>query len=186
MVDKTFIGIDPGKNGAIVIISKNKITSECFKFIGDEYDIQGIFQRFCEIINDYENISVVLEDVKKLPSPMNSGDWELSACKHILMTILTILEIPYTPVAPKTWQKQMWMGVSEQRKPNKTKLDKNGQMVTKRGAIDTKNMSLIAAKRLFPSFDLRDPNRKTERSEKPHDGVVDAILMAEYCRRNFR
>jgi hypothetical protein len=55
--------------------------------------------------------------------------------------------------------------------------------ITKQGlaSTETKAMSLLAAKRLFPNEDLR----ATERCAKAHDGKVDALLLAEFCRRHF-
>jgi hypothetical protein len=47
--------------------------------------------------------------------------------------------------------------------------------------IDTKATSLIAAKRLFPE----EKFLATSRSKVPHDGIVDAVLIGEYCKRNF-
>jgi hypothetical protein len=47
--------------------------------------------------------------------------------------------------------------------------------------IDTKATSLIAAKRLFPD----EKFLATTRSKVPHNGVIDAVLIGEYCRRNF-
>jgi hypothetical protein len=40
-------------------------------------------------------------------------------------------------------------------------------------------MALIAAKRLFPNQKLVFGDRAT----KPHDGLIDALLLAEYARR---
>jgi len=70
----------------------------------------------------------------------------------------------------------MFAGVPEIRKPS-TRRNKDGDPI--RGPRDTKAMALLAAKRLFPSVDLT----ATERSKKPHDGIVDALLLAEYGRR---
>ena len=47
--------------------------------------------------------------------------------------------------------------------------------------VDTKAMALVAAKRLFPKVNLM----MTSKSTVPHDGLVDALLMAEYARRKF-
>ena len=81
--------------------------------------------------------------------------------------------IPYTKVQPKKWQKQAWEGIPLIKKPSST---------GKTQVTDTKAMSLIAAKRLFPKEDLR----ATERSKIPHDGKVDSLLMANHCLRNFK
>jgi hypothetical protein len=123
--------------------------------------------------------------VKALQKPYDSGNWSLSACKSMLQTLLIIHKIPHTLVHSKTWQKEMWQGVPEKRKPSTTVTPKGKDPYIKRGSILTKEMSLIACKRLFPEADLRSPYRKTDRAAKEHDGVVDSILMAEYCRRKF-
>lgn len=85
----------------------------------------------------------------------------------ILEGMLAGMGFAYTKVIPKERQKVMWQGVSPVYKSGKS--------------VDTKATSLLAAKRLFPNEDLR----KSERASKPHDGIVDALLMAEYCRRKF-
>jgi hypothetical protein len=72
----------------------------------------------------------------------------------------------------------MFQGIPEMRLPSK--MNKKGVMVN--GKIDTKSTSILAAKRLFPKFSLAI----SERASKPQDGVSDALLMAEYCRRNFK
>ena len=72
----------------------------------------------------------------------------------------------------------MWQGIKEIRKPDTT--DKNGKI--RKGQIETKKMSLIAAQRLFPTFMLTPPNSK---SKKIHDGIVDALLICEYVKRKF-
>lgn len=182
---KVFGAADPGKNGAICIIDGEEIDFKLFPKIGGEYDLKSLSEIFFNYALKYENFHFIIEDVHKLPSPMNSGDWELSASKHILLTLVTVCQIPFTLVKPKEWQKEMWQGIPEQRKPNKTIVNKKGESITKRGAILTKEMSKMAALRLFPNLDLRDPERKTERAKSLHDGVVDALLMAEYCRRKF-
>lgn len=191
-MNKIHVGIDPGKNGAVVIMLPiGKIEPVTFPLVGNEYDLKGLSDIFSRLIvkgiprSQQRDIHVVLEDVHALQKPYDSGNWSLSGCKHAVMMALTIHDIPYTLVAPKAWQKEMWVGVPEQREPGKTVKDKNGNDVFKPGKMKTKEMSEMAAKRLFPSFDLRDPDRKTNRAQKVHDGVVDALLMCEYSRRKF-
>jgi hypothetical protein len=60
----------------------------------------------------------------------------------------------------------MFQGVKEVRNPK-----------TKR--IDTKAMSELACKRLFPDVKFT----ATDRCTKTHDGMTDATLIAEYGRR---
>ena len=76
------------------------------------------------------------------------------------------LGIPYIKVPAKEWQKEMFKGVDEITKPGKT-------------SRDTKAMALVAIKRLFPELKLTFNDRST----KPHDGLIDAVLIAEYSKR---
>ena len=70
---------------------------------------------------------------------------------------LAVLRIPYELVNPAKWTKTMLAGVEG----------------------DGKARNTVAAKRLFPSLDLRaNPKCKV-----PSAGIVDAILIAEYGRR---
>ena len=90
---------------------------------------------------------------------------------------LSITCISHTFVQPKKWQ-SIWEGVPIQKVPTGKK-NKKGEPMYK---TDTKATSLLAVQRLFPNIDLR----ASERCKIPHDGIVDALLMAEYCRRNFK
>lgn len=185
--NKQYIAFDPGKSGAGVIIQGDEITKITFPLIGKEYDLEGmldIFERF-----DRKNCHIVIEDVKALQKPMQAGNWSLSRGKTILEVAAACFGLPYTLVHSKTWQKEIWQGVPIQKKNGKT---------------DTKTMTLIAVKRLFPKLDLREDKEtkyyadtSTNRSKgiantpiprkdtKPHEGIVDALAMAEYCKRKF-
>jgi hypothetical protein len=86
-----------------------------------------------------------------------------------IMGILIANEIPHTLIPPQEWQKVMFLGT----KPNAGKAKR-----------DPKARALEAANRVFAkknSFWLRSP-----RCKKPHDGMVDAALLAEACRRATR
>lgn len=64
------------------------------------------------------------------------------------------LNIPYVLVPPRTWQKTMFEGTNPTEQP--------------------KARALSAARRLFPGHSFI----ATERSSKPHSGLVDASLIA--------
>lgn len=168
---KLRVGIDPGKSGFITEISVRGIIS---------YPIPTIKGKFIDILELHdilENISftdahVVLEDVHAIFGSSAKSTFSFGFVCGLIEGILVSLKIPYTKVQPKKWQKVMWEGIPVIKKPSTT---------GKTQVTDTKAMSLMAAKRLFPDVDLR----ATERSTKPHDGKIDSLLLAEYCRRNF-
>lgn len=157
---KKFIGVDPGKGGAMVIFDGDQIIKTKFPKVGKEYDLPAML----ELFSQFQGVDchLVLEDVKALQGPMKAGNWSLSRGKTILEMCCIFYKIPFTMVHSKIWQKEIWMGIEKQD--------------------STKATTLLAIKRLFPNEDLR----KSSRSEKDDDGITDALAMAEYCRRKFK
>lgn len=110
-----------------------------------------------------------MEDVHAIFGASAKSTFNFGWSLGIIEGVLSGMGIAYTKVAPKEWQREMWQGIRPVYKSGNSK------------AIDTKATSLLAAKRLFPNEDLR----RSARATLPHDGIVDALLMAEYCRRKF-
>lgn len=163
---------DVGKDGALVVFEGDTIIYKIVTpKIGDQIDLRKIKEILSTL--DLKNIHIVIEDVHAIFGSSAKATFNFGWSLGILEGLLTMAQIPYTKVAPKDWQREMWQGVKPIYKPQKTE----GQ----RKIVDTKATSLLAAQRLFPTIDFR----KSERADKPHDGIVDAILMADYCRRKF-
>lgn len=171
-MSKGYIGIDIGKKGAVVYQGPTgALQSYQMPMIKDELDyaflydiIQRINARHYEVYDChphmiFEKLGVIFGSSKATAFSMGhqSGAIEMMAIA---------LGIPYTKVPAKQWQKEMFLGVEE-------------ITITGKSTRDTKAMALVAAKRLFPgqSFVFGD------RSTKPHDGLVDALLMSEYGKR---
>lgn len=167
-----YITIDPGKKGAIVFRNASLPISEIkvykIPLIKDELDyfelnklIKGIKQEHPDVKLVCEKVGVIFGTSKATAFSMGhqSGAIEMCAIAN---------DIIYTLVPPKTWQKVMFLGIPAIQK-------------AKSSANDTKAMALIAAKRLFTEDML-----KTNPKNKPHDGIVDALLISEYaCRTNL-
>lgn len=79
----------------------------------------------------------------------------------LICGVLWALELPYTTITARSWQAVMHAG-----------LDKR---------LSTKERSIIAAQRLYPHVSLL----ASEKCRKPHDGMADALLIAEYGRRTL-
>lgn len=164
-----YIGIDPGKDGAFVVLSAHReiVKIALMPTIGKEYDKPEMIK----VVQQYDIRHAVLENVHAPQLGGRTSCFEFGRGKGLLEMLLFALEIPHTQVLSRTWQKEMWSGIKIQYKT-----------LTPRKVVDTKSTSLLAAKSLFPSQDLR----KSTRASNPHDGIVDALLMAEYCRRKFQ
>ena len=72
-----------------------------------------------------------------------------------IMGALEAFRIRYELVLPQTWKKEF--------------------------GISGKNESIDVCRRIFPDVSLR----RTERCRKEHDGMAEALLMAEYARRRL-
>jgi hypothetical protein len=168
-MSKLYIGIDIGKDGAIAtifpdgrieVIHMPKIKTEL-----DYHSIPGAINRpGYDSYVVYEKLGVIFGSSKQTAFSMGNqaGAIEM-AC--------VCQSIPYTKVRAVDWQKAMFQGVEEITKPSKT---------GKKPVRDTKAMALVAVKRIFPNLKLTFGERATV----PHDGLIDAVLMAEWARRN--
>jgi hypothetical protein len=172
-MSKLYIGIDPGKEGYICIMEGEAITFHPIPLIGKEFDIHNLFELLFKIANTDSNIHCVVEDVHALFNSSAGATFSFGFGLGVIEGILVSLLVPYTKIAPKKWQKELHQGIAVQQKKSST-----GKTMVN----NTKLMSEMAAKRLFPKVDLR----ASERCKKSHDGKVDSLLICEFCKRNFK
>ena len=176
------IGIDPGKKGAVVIMDGTDIKCEVMPLIDKEFDLQELgrlLSSFTNSTSSHGNPHVFIEDVHAIFGSAAGATFTFGFVCGAIQGIVSVLGFPYTLVQPKAWQKVIYQGIPEIRKPSIriSKGKRAGKMM--KGKRDTKAMSEVAAKRLFPTVDLR----ASERCKISHDGIVDALLIAEYGRR---
>lgn len=162
MADKIYMGIDIGLHGAIVIMNGDEIEGKAMPLSGKSIDPQTIVAAMQYVKPDH----VVFEKLGVIFGTSKATAFSMGYQCGVIETACVSLKIPYTMVPAKQWQKDIYTGIVEVKKSN--------------GKRDTKAMALIACKRLFPNIDLT----LTDRAKKPHDGYVDAILIAEWAKRN--
>lgn len=143
-----FIGIDPGKSGALAVIDDEGYVLNTNTF--DENDYVAVLSE----MSSAGNVKVVLEHVGAMPGQGSVSMFNFGANFGFIKGLLAANNLPYELVRPQKW-KRMFSCTSD------------------------KNTSVEVAHRLFPNVDLR----RTTRCSKPHDGMAEALLMAEYCRR---
>lgn len=161
-----YVGIDPGLNGGIAVISKMGNMEYCsaMPVLGTgkkTYDLRYIKQ-VLEKYRTYGNINVMIERQQ----PMR----KLGVKQGVVATFTTGvgfgqlvglccgLGLQYGLVPAQRWQKSMLDGFS--------------------GKLGTKDRSKMAASARWPDFDFV----KSTRARKCHDGMCDAALIAEYSR----
>lgn len=178
-MEKTYIGIDPGLIGFITAIFPNGEKEFYSIDENDDLDLGRIFKSIKE--RSWEVVAC-MEDVHAIFGASAGSTFNFGEIKGVLKGLLIAHEIPYHLVAPKDWQKEIWVHQDEiiVTKTRKHTDKESGEVGVKSyKTVDPKPTSINAARRLFPNIDLR----KNERSKKIDDNKVDSLLIAEYARR---
>lgn len=171
-----YIGIDPGKDGFVTAILDGEFLFSPIPLIGkflDIHELSRILKQFKELEKNAGGVHCIFEDVHAKYGSSAGATFSFGFVCGATEACIIASGIPFTKVQPKEWQKEMWQGIPIQMKPSST-----GKTLVK----DTKLISLMACKRLFPDLDLRANNR----CRVPHDGKVDSILLAEFGRRKIK
>lgn len=175
---KYAIGIDVGKSGAGVIqdLESGNIVKFTMPIIGKEFDVHEL----CRILEPFKGTDcmIVFEDLRAIFGSSSKSTFTFGFVAGATEAAIISLGLPYRKVNAKVWQKLAFLGVPEIREPDK--VTATGRKI--KGKLKTKEMALIAAKRLYPNFDLR----ASERAKNPHDGIVDALLMSWFCKQTYK
>lgn len=161
---KAYIGIDPGKSGGIAVLKEDgHLLLYTIPKIGKLVDLKEIASILGGFNKEFESF-FALENVHSLPGVSAKSNFSFGENKGEYRGMLVALGCSYMEVTPKGWQKVAWEGIPLMKKANKRN--------------DTKAMSLTAATRIWPQMSFL----ATTRSSVPHDGLVDAALIAYYLK----
>jgi len=170
--NKCYIGVDIGKNGAISLIDSNGVIHTYrMPKIKTELDYHSLARLFQSFSDQYgaDEIHVISEKLGVIFGSSKQTAFSMGEQVGSLEMLCICSMTPYTKVRAVDWQKEMYVGVPEITMPGKT-----GKL--KR---DTKAMALVAIKRLCPELKLTFG----EKASVPHDGLIDAVLLAMYAKR---
>lgn len=149
------LGIDPGANGGLVIVDEDRriLAKIPMPLTGKkEIDIYGIDA----FVHGYERLMTYVEHSQAIPGKISSSA-AFSFGRNFGEVIgwLKGRVMPFILVKPRVWQ-----------------------AVTHRGVVGDgpKARSAVAASRLFPGVDFRSGPK----SKRPHDGMIDAALIAYF------
>lgn len=159
-------GIDPGYTGGIVGIDDlGKVTNLATIPLTKDDDVD--FVRLSDIfqpIHKYDTI--VLEDVHSVFGASAKSNFQFGRICGILRAYAEQNCDNVVMITPKQWQQLVWIDTDKVLKPN--------------GKVDTKATSLKAAQRLFRNVNFL----ATAKSKKPHNGLIDAALIAYAHEQN--
>lgn len=164
MISSLFVGVDPGKDGGIAVLDEagQVLRLEAIPLVGNEYDLVAIRV----LLNRIAQGTIPRLTVEKSqPMPPSVPGGSLANFQRGVSRgwewMAVALCLPYELVAPRTWQAAMFAGLPE---------------------METKARSVLACQRLFPGVSLL----RTAKCSKAHDGMADALLLAEWGRRKHR
>lgn len=166
-----YIGIDVGADGAISSLDGDGNIIMYDKFPKDTSEVASTIVNHISVITcneDFEGLTVGVEDVHSLFVSSKKSNFIFGQNKGIILGILNTIQLTTTfeivMVHAKVWQNKVWLSQDKV-------LDTLGRSIS----TNTKATSLNAAKRLYPSESFL----ASTRSRVPHDGIVDATLLAK-------
>jgi hypothetical protein len=168
-----FIGIDGGVNGGLAAYDSDTAALEVVRMPTvtvlrgttnrQEYDLPQILAWFRNVwFYPQKTVGmVVLEKAQAFTKQGVVSMFTTGRCFGMMEGMLATLALPYTIIAPKTWQKRMFEGLAQG---------------------DPKANSILVAKRTFPGQDFT----RGGKSVKAQDGMTDAALMAYWCFLTYK
>ena len=158
-----YVGIDNGISGAVTVLNNDgSIVAWTTMAIqrarkGNEVDVMYLdawLDKWCPL-SAYPIIYIIEEPGGSKSAHAASG---MAGSFHAVRAVLTLRHERWDRVTPRAWQKVMIPGC-------------------KKG--ETKARALEAARRLWPA----EKWLRTDKCTTPHDGGIDAALIAEWARR---
>lgn len=177
-MSKSFIGIDVGKQGGIVIINDdNSVQTFKTPLVANEIDLNELINILSGVKSDIKIVGI--ENVANIFGASSKSNFQFGRALGLVEGLITGVGLPFVKVHAKVWQKLAFEGIPVVYKSGgKTKVNKKTGSVEEVKKVDTKAMALLSAKRLYPSVNLL----ASTRSKVPHDGIVDSLMIAHYLK----
>lgn len=151
-----YIGIDPGKQGAVACINPDgSLVVDHTPVIDKEYDIHKMGMLLIKSKALSTQVFVVIERAQAMPKQGVVSMFEFGKGYGIWLALLTTFAFPYQIIHSRVWTKEMLAGSPE---------------IGKIRGIEV-------ARRLFPTW---NPALKKDLF------CADAILLAEFARRLYK
>ena len=148
------LGIDPGLNGGMALLSWEGVRYQKMPLIGNRIDAK----RLAGIFKSHPLSMVYVEAISPRPGQSAQSTSTSGINFGMLLATLELCSVPYTVVPASVWTKTVHAGIDKRHKP--------------------KEKSRIALNRLFPN----EYAYLTQETKAPHEGLMDALLIAYYGR----
>lgn len=155
--EKIYLGIDPGKQGALALLSSSGEVLDLLDmpYLEKEKTLDVLtLADFLKRLLEKGSLFCFLEKCQYTPHIKGSGAFTFGKTVGATETVLQVLGVPHQLVRPQEWKKNYSLINAD------------------------KTASITLAKRLFPAVQ--------DKLLKSKDGRAEALLIAEYCRRTVK
>ncbi len=160
---KYYLGIDNGISGGLAMVSQVGVLKHlCTMPIqrtkkGNEVNVRLVKQWMIDSLCDHDSVDIIIEEPAGSRFPKMASS--MAGSFHAIRATIEVIGYRYERITPQAWQKFMLGKIPQ------------GQ---------TKIAALTKARSLWPT----ETWLENLKCKKPHDGLVDAALIAEFGRRN--
>ncbi len=151
------LGIDPGQSGGLAFVEPCRSGD---RLVHELVPMAGL-PDLIDLIYEHKPQHVFLEKAQAMPKQGVVSMFTYGQHFGELVGMLVTLKLPFTLVQPTAWTKIIHEGTDSK--------------------LTTKERTLQACMRLYPTAELL----ATPKSKKPHLGMVDALMIAEYGIRKI-
>ena len=155
------VGIDPGLKGSLVCMQTQ--TGDLLdKIPMPKNIIPDVYRWLFQIKNTFPTLCIGLEKPLMMKGRSSLvGSFTSGRNFGCLEAAIRLLYVPFHIIPPQSWTHEMHKGIDGK---------------------DSKDRSLIVAKNIWPC----EKFTYNEKQLKPNEGIVDAMLIAEYLRRRIK
>jgi len=153
-----YVGIDPGLKGGVAVLSSAEPRTFTFAEAEGRVNAGVLFQDLLMIGGPFV---AAVEKVHSMPAQGVASSFKFGVNYGIILGVLASLRpSPRVElVTPQAWKKLILAGMNRD---------------------DQKQAAIDYCARAFPGVDLVQKGCR-----KPHDGIADALCLAEYARRVY-
>lgn len=154
---KAYLGIDPGQRGGLAVVVES---GELREHIPMPKTRKGVLAEIAILDAKYKRLVVGVEKAQSMPKQGVVSVANYMREYGVIIGLVMGLGLPYHEIPPAMWKRELFKGQAE-----------------KKG----KHVAIVLAENLFPDIMLTPGLCRN-----PQDGIAEAALIAEYCRRlNF-
>jgi len=146
------VGIDPGQSGGIAYIHESGAASFAYPMPVAGKEIDG--HTIAALLREWQPSVVYVEKVHSMPKQGVASTFKFGMGYGVIIGICDALGLPYRLVTPQAWKRQVLAGTTKD-----------------------KDAAISFVRRAYPHVNLT-PGAK----RKPHDGMADALCIAEFGR----